>query len=66
MPAFSSFSEADTVRSEVGESSMQMNRAKVFTITITNTANKQNLLNSLNGNSKVWTLPSLKHGTQRL
>jgi len=53
VPSFSSFNEADTVNSEIGESSRQMDRAKVFTITITNPATKQNLLNALNANGEV-------------
>lgn len=53
VPSFSSFNEADTVSSEMGESSRQMNRAKIFTVTITNPATKQNLLNALNANSEV-------------
>lgn len=53
VPSFPSFNAADTVIYEIGESSRQMNRAKIFTITITNTTTKQNLLNALNANSEV-------------
>lgn len=53
IPSFSTFNEADTVNVETGESYRQMNRAKIFTITITNAGTKQNFLNSLNALSEV-------------
>lgn len=46
VPSFPSFKEADTVSNEIGESSRQMNRARVFTITMTNPATKQSSLNA--------------------
>lgn len=61
VPSFPAFIEADTVitgspkftTGPTGEDSRQMNRAKVFSITITNVATKQNFINSLNGLSEV-------------
>lgn len=53
IPSFPSFSEADTVNAELGEASRQMNRAKVFTITVTNPSTKSNLIASLNSLSEV-------------
>lgn len=53
VPSFPNFNEADTVNTEIGESSRQMNRAKVYTITITTVATKTALLNSLNTLSEV-------------
>ncbi|MCZ2223204.1 MAG: hypothetical protein LC122_06195 [Chitinophagales bacterium] len=53
IPSFPAFNEADTVQYEIGESSRQMNRAKVFTITVTNPNTKTNLINDLMGLSEV-------------
>lgn len=61
VPSFPAFIEADTVitgspkfiTGPTGEESRQMNRAKVFTVTVTNTVTKQNFINSLNAMSEV-------------
>uniref|UniRef100_UPI002657C139 hypothetical protein n=1 Tax=Ferruginibacter sp. TaxID=1940288 RepID=UPI002657C139 len=61
VPSFPAFIEADTVitgspkftTGPTGEDFRQMNRAKVFTVTITNAATKQNFINSLNVMSEV-------------
>ena len=53
VPSFPSFNEADTVMSETGESSRQMNRAKVFTITVTNPGTIANLITDLNNLAEV-------------
>lgn len=53
VPSFPTFNEADTVHYEIGESSRQMNRSKVFTITVTNPATKNNFINALNALSEV-------------
>ena len=61
VPSFPAFIEADTVITGspkfttglTGEDSRQMNRAKVFSITITNAVTKQNFINSLNAMSEV-------------
>lgn len=47
---FPSFNEADTVNAEIGETSRQMDRARVFTITLsmTDSVNKANFINALN------------------
>lgn len=51
--SFPEFSEADTVIAEIGETSRQMNRAKVFTITLTNPSTKNSFLNALRNLSEV-------------
>lgn len=53
VPSFPSFNQTDTVNTEIGESSRQMNRAKVFTITITNPSTILNFITSLNSLSEV-------------
>ena len=53
VPSFPAFIESDTIKAEVGESSRQMNRAKVFTITITSPNTKAAFINSLNALSEV-------------
>jgi hypothetical protein len=61
VPAFPNFIEADTViagnpkfmTGPTGEESRQMNRAKVFMITITNSSTKQNFINALNAMAEV-------------
>lgn len=53
MPSFPEFNEADTVDLKIGESSRQMNRAKVFTITLIDPNAKPALLNELNTMSEV-------------
>lgn len=45
--SFPDFNEADTVNAEMGEDSRQMNRAKVFTITLSDTSFKSSLIASL-------------------
>ncbi len=58
---FQIFNEADTIfqsggkttSSLTGEASRQMNRAKVFSITVTNPSTKVNFINSLNALSEV-------------
>lgn len=52
-PTFPNFSESDTIKNEIGESSRRMNYAKVFTITLPDTSIKTALINSLNGMSEV-------------
>jgi Subtilase family/Secretion system C-terminal sorting domain len=47
IPSFPEFIEADTVNTELGENSRQMNRAKVFTITITDPSTKNIFLADL-------------------
>ena len=61
VPSFPTFNEADTILQSngkttnglTGEESRQMNRAKVFTITVTNPSTKINFINSLNTLSEV-------------
>ncbi|MDP3667559.1 MAG: S8 family serine peptidase [Sediminibacterium sp.] len=53
VPSFPAFNESDTVSYEIGEESRQMNRAKVFTITIVDPSTKDNFINSLNVMSEV-------------
>ncbi|MGB8194284.1 MAG: S8 family serine peptidase [Chitinophagaceae bacterium] len=53
VPSFPAFAESDTINVEAGESSRQMNRAKVFTITITNPATKGSFITALNGMAEV-------------
>ena len=53
VPSFPSFNESDTINAELGEISRQMNRAKVFTITVTNPGTKNNLITSLNDLTEV-------------
>ncbi len=55
LATFPSFNESDTVNSEIGESSRQMDRARAFTITLTliDSTNKANCLNALNTLSEV-------------
>ncbi len=61
IPSFPAFVEADTVITGspkftgglTGVDSRQMNLAKVFTVTITNAATKQNFINSLNAMPEV-------------
>lgn len=52
-PAFPDFNEADTVIAEIGESSRQMNLAKVFTILLPDTSFKTSLINSLTASVEV-------------
>lgn len=52
-PSFPTFNEADTVNIEIGESSRQMNLAKVFTISLPDTSFKASLLSALNNLSEV-------------
>lgn len=66
VPSFPDFIEADTVNTEVGESSRQMNRAKVFTISITNVTTKAALLNSLNSLSEVLYAESNGYASNNL
>lgn len=44
VPSFPSFNESDTINAELGEISRQMNRAKVFTITVQTLEQKITLL----------------------
>ena len=53
VPSFPNFNQADTINAELGETSRQMNRAKVFTITVTNPATKNSFIAALNGLSEV-------------
>ena len=52
-PSFPDFNEADTVNSEIGESSRQMDYAKVFSISLPDTSFKSSLINSLQNLSEV-------------
>jgi len=52
-PSFPTFNEADTVNTEIGESSRQMNLAKVFTVSLPDTSFKAFLLSALNNLSEV-------------
>lgn len=52
-PAFPNFNEADTLASEVGEPSRQMNYAKVFLISLPDTSFKSSLIASLRNLSEV-------------
>lgn len=51
--AFSDFNEADTVDALKGEESRQMNKAKVFIITLPDTASRSRLLSELNAMPEV-------------
>jgi hypothetical protein len=51
--AFPNFNEADTVNSEIGENSRQMNYAKVFAISLPDTSFKSSIINSLLNLSEV-------------
>lgn len=51
--AFPNFNEADTVNSEIGEDSRQMDYARVFTISLPDTSFKAALINSLQQLSEV-------------
>lgn len=53
IPSFPTFNESDTVSFELGEDSRQMNRAKVFTITVTNSATIDNFVTDLNALTEV-------------
>jgi len=53
VPTFPEFNEADTSNPEIGESSRQMNRAKVFTITAPSSIVVMGLINDLNNLSEV-------------
>lgn len=53
VPSFPEFNEADTVIAEIGESSRQMNRAKIFTITVTNPSTKNSFIAALSNLSEV-------------
>lgn len=66
VPSFPAFNEADTVNYELGESSRQMNRAKLFTVTVTNPATKNNFINSLNGLSEVLYAESNGYASHNL
>lgn len=58
LPSFPEFNASDTINAEVGENSRQMNRAKVFTITVTNSTTKNNLITALNNLSEVLYVES--------
>jgi len=53
VPSFPEFNEGDTLNPEFGESSRQMNRAKIFTITTSSSNAAIFLINDLNGLSEV-------------
>ena len=53
IPTFPAFNESDTFNVESGESSKQMNRAKIFTITLTDPTLKPTILNVLSNFSSV-------------
>lgn len=66
VPSFPAFNEADTVHYELGESSRQMNRAKLFTVTLTNPATKNNFISTLNGLSEVLYAESNGYASHNL
>jgi len=52
-PSFPNFNEADTVITEIGEASRQMDYARIFTVSLHDTSSKSSLLNAFQNLSEV-------------